>query len=233
MKLSRILVLLLIMVVLDSCYHHNIFSRYQENSLADLLRSDDDYEYLIGLDDKLSFSLWNHENMSVGSVFGLKEINNRGVLVDVNGNVMLPKIGKVPLLGLTINQAVDKLTNLYGSFLVNPIIVIKVLNREISILGEVRNPGNYILEKQTNTLTEIIASANGFDFYADKRKVLLLRNNKGYKIDFTVLEDNNYQIIVQDGDVISIPSTGDKVLYKKTPLFTGLTTAIILVLSLF
>lgn len=238
MKLARIIIVVSSVFLFASCAYQNIFTTDRSNSLDELMRVDTTYEHLIGVDDKLSVSVWNHENMSIGSVFGIynsNEVYGRWVLIDVNGDAMLPKIGKVKLKGLSVVQAADTLSQLYSKMLVDPIIVVKIQNREISILGEVRTPGKYILEKETNTLTDIIASAQGFEFYADKKNVLLLRNNKSYKIDFTVLENNNYQIVVQDGDVISVPSRGGKMVDKRAPTliaFASAITAIAVLVSL-
>ncbi len=238
MKFSRFILLVLNVLALASCSYQNIFTTDRSDSLEELMRVDTIYQHVIGIDDKLSVSVWNHQNMSIGSVFGIynsNEVYGKWVMVDVNGDAMLPRIGKVTLAGLTVVQAADTLSKRYSSMLVDPIIVVKIQNREVSILGEVRTPGKYILEKETNTLTEIIASAQGFEFYADKKNVLLLRNNKSYIIDLTVLENNNYQIIVQNGDVISVPSRGGKMVDKRAPTliaFASAITAIAVLISL-
>ncbi len=162
------------------------------------MRSDTTYQHVVGIDGKLSVSVWNHENMSIGSLFGISnsnEVYGRRILVDINGDAMLPKLVKVTLAGLTILEVNDtlSLSQLYSKILVAPIIVVKVQKRAISILEEVSAPGKYILEKETNILTELLATAQGFEFYADKENILLLRSNKTYRIDFTVLENNNYR----------------------------------------
>jgi polysaccharide export outer membrane protein len=238
MKLSSVIIVITSMFLFASCSYQNIFSTERVDSLDELLRADTIYQHIIGVDDKLSVSVWNHENLSIGSVFGIynsNEVYGRWVLLDVNGDAMLPKIGKVNLVGLTREEAADKLSGLYGEMLVNPIIVVRIQNKAISILGEVRTPGKYILEKETNTLTELIASAQGFEFYADKKNILLLRKNKTYKIDLTVLENNNYRIIVKNGDVVSVPSRGGKMVDKRAPTliaFASAITAIAVLISL-
>lgn len=226
---SKIIGIVIIGLGISSCSYQNIFSSDQSNDLGELLRMDTTYQHIIQPDDKLSISVWNHENLSIGSVFGIynsNEVYGRWIMVDPNGDAMLPKLGKVHLEGLTIMEASDSLSSLYASFLVDPIIVVKIQNREVSVLGEVRTPGKYTLEKESNTLTEVIAMAQGFEFYADKSEVLLLRNNKVYKIDFTVLENNDYQIIVQNGDVISVSSRGGKLVDKRAPTLIAFASAI-------
>ena len=83
-------------------------------------------------------------------------------------------------------------------------------------------------------MTEIIGFAQGFEFYADKKKIQLIRNNKSYIIDFTRLINNNYQILIQAGDVINIPTRIGKSIDKKAPTlipFASALTAIALIVS--
>jgi polysaccharide export outer membrane protein len=225
-------------LMLSSCAYQNIFENEQTNRIQDLLTIDATYQHIISVDDKISISVWNHDNMSVGSLFGIyssNEVYGKWVMVDVAGYIMVPKIGKVRVAGLTCIAAADKLALIYSKILVAPNLVVKVLNSEVTILGEVRSPGRYILEKQENTLTEIIGSSQGFNFYADKKKIQLIRNNKSYQIDFTKLLNNNYQIIVQSGDVINVPSRKGKLLDKRASTiipFSSVITAFAIIFSI-
>jgi polysaccharide export outer membrane protein len=226
-----------IALLFSSCAYQNIFENDQKNSLSDLLTIDSTYEHRITVDDKISVSVWNHDNMSIGSLFGIyssNQVYGKWVMVDAAGYIMAPKIGKVRLGGLTCIEAADTLASIYSKILVEPNLVVKVLNREVTVLGEVRSPGKYILEKEGNTLTEIIGSSQGFDFYANKKNIQLIRNNRSYRIDFTKLVDNNYQILVQSGDVINVPSRKGKSIDKKAPTiipFSSALTALAVIVS--
>jgi polysaccharide export outer membrane protein len=231
------LLILAIALFFSSCSYQNIFETKQQNDLTELLTADSIYEHQIDVDDKISVSVWNHDNMSIGSLFGIyssNQVYGKWVMVDVLGYIMAPKIGRVKLAGLTCLEAADTLASIYSVMLVNPNLVVKVLNREVTVLGEVRSPGKYILEKESNTLTEIIGNTQGFDFYADKKKIQLIRNNKSYQVDFTQLINNNYQILVQSGDVINVPSRKGKAIDKKAPTiipFSSVLTALAVIFS--
>jgi polysaccharide export outer membrane protein len=193
------------------------------------MRVDTNYQHVIGPDDKLSVSVWNHENMSIGSLFGIhnsNEVYGRWIMVNADSLAMLPKIGAVKLGGLTTIQAGDTLSKIYSDILVDPIIVVRVQNREVNVLGEVRTPGKYVLEKEVNTLTDMLGYAQGLMLYADKENIMLLRNNKYYRINLTVLENNNYRIIVQDDDVIYVPTRKGKMVDKRSPTLIAFASAI-------
>jgi polysaccharide export outer membrane protein len=226
-----------VLFLLTSCTYRNLFENNQENNISDLLTIDSTYQHRISVDDKITISIWNHEDMSIGSLFSIHNSNEsygRWLMVDASGSIMAPKIGKIRLAGLTCLEAAETLADLYSEMLVNPKLVVKVLNREVTVLGQVRTPGKYILEKQENTLTEIIGSAQGFNYYSDKKKIQLIRNNKSYRVDFSKLIDDNYQILVQSGDVIIVPSRKGMIIDKKAPTlipFSSTLTAIAIFIS--
>ena len=95
----------------------------------ELVKSDTVHYQTIKTDDKISLSIWNHDDMSIGSVFSIYNSNEaygKWVLVDKAGFVSFPKIGKVKVSGLNCPQAADTLQALFAKYLVDPIIVVKV-----------------------------------------------------------------------------------------------------------
>tara|TARA_B100000809_G_C15007194_1_gene483666 strand:- start:443 stop:976 length:534 start_codon:yes stop_codon:yes gene_type:complete len=173
------------MLLFSFCAYQNIFENEQKKDIKDLLTLDSTYQHIITVDDKISISVWNHDNMIIGSLFGIynsNQVYGKWVMVDVAGCIMVPKMGKVRVAGLTCLESADTLSSIDAEILVDPNLVVKVLNREVTVLGEVRSPGKYLLQKEENTLTEIIGNSQGFDFYADKKQIQLIRNNKIIKL---------------------------------------------------
>ncbi|MEM7035682.1 MAG: response regulator, partial [Bacteroidota bacterium] len=120
-------------------------------------------------DDKVSLSIWNNDDMSVGSVFGIynsNEVYGKWVLVDARGFATLPLIGNVHLAGKSTTEAAELLQEMYGKEIREPVIVVRVLNREVTVTGEVKEPGNFILDKEKYTLAEVLGKAEGFTDYA-------------------------------------------------------------------
>lgn len=237
----------LVLSIFSGCRSSNLLGRNTNHGdVKELLAEVDSgkYEYIIKPDDKISVSIWNNEEISVGSIFGIynsNEVYGKWVLVDVSGDVALPKIGKVKLSGLTCKSAADTLIRIYNRFIVNPIVVVRVLNMEVTALGEVRNAGNYMIDKDHNTILEVIGKAGGFDFYADLRHVKLIRKvsleNKEYVLDFSKEEALLYnRIPLHSGDVIYVPTKAAKTLEKRTPIvlpFASAITTIIVLLKFF
>jgi polysaccharide export outer membrane protein len=108
-----------------------------------LLYFNDNYEYTIRVDDKVSISVWGHDELSVGSTYGIynsNEVYGKWLMVDAGGSIEMPRFGKMLVKGLTIMELKHNLKDSLGQVLNNPIVDIKILNREISLFGEFRDP---------------------------------------------------------------------------------------------
>lgn len=210
----------------SSCKIQNLMqSSTIETNNEDLFSAESrNYEYTIQPEDKLAVSIWGHDDLSIGSVFGIynsNEVYGKWVLVDKGGKVALPQLGQVKVANLTTRQLTDSLTMAYAKFIKKPIIVVKVLNKRVALLGAVKQASSMILDEDQVPLLDLIAKAEGFDYYADKSQVKLVREKNGlpkeYIIDLTQME--TYQqsnILIRPGDVIYVPNKNGKAFDKKS-----------------
>ena len=109
-------------------------------------------EYTIGAGDVLLVNVWGHEDLS------------REVVVSEKGTFSFPLIGGVEAAGLTIKELEAELATLLSAgYLVNPYVTIRIKgfeSKKVYVLGQVRSPGTYSLDKETS-LIEIISRAGG------------------------------------------------------------------------
>jgi polysaccharide export outer membrane protein len=197
------------------------------------------YQYNIRKDDKISVSVWSQDELSVGSVYGIynsNEIYGKWLLVDTDGNIELPKIGTFNVLNKQIPQLKDTLKRIYKKWILNPVIDVKVLNKEISLLGEFKNPGVLKVDKDQNTLFEMIGRAGGLDFYANIKSIKILRQvgNKVSMTNIDLSKTDNYKyknISLYPGDIVIVPSKKNKEFDKRistiVPLLSAISTAAI------
>ena len=225
-SLLPVIITLISVLSLSSCATQNMFSgTVKKNGLEALLTDSTKSEYTIRKDDKISVSIWNHDDLSVGSIYGVYNSNEaygKWLMVDQKGNIVVPSLGEIKAEGKTVLQLRDDLTKSFSKDLVNPIVDVKVLNREVSLIGEVQNPGKFQLEKEKNTLVETLAMAGDFQPYADKKHVKLIREKDGssteFIIDLTKLDPAMQdQLLVMPGDVIYVPSRKGKMFDIKVP----------------
>jgi polysaccharide export outer membrane protein len=100
-------------------------------------------------------------------------------LVDNEGNITFPELGKLKVSGLTTNQLKEDLIERLEVFITNPIVTIRLENFRVSILGEVKSPGSYNLENEKVSIPEAIAMAGDLSIQGKRKNILLLRNTDG------------------------------------------------------
>ena len=224
----------LLIFLLQSCSTQNLFETPGiKTNNALLFASSNDYEYHIRKDDKISISIWNHNEMSIGSIFDALDGNQsygKWVMVDHFGNITVPSLGEIPAEGCTIHELEDLLKASLTS-LKDPVIEVKVLNKEVTLLGELRTPGIYPVEKERNSISEVIGMAGGLDIYADQKHVRIIRKEdditQQYEVDLTRMDDfDKASLLVLPGDVINVPSRKGKMFDRKIPTVTPFISAI-------
>jgi len=195
---------------------------------------DPNYEYIIQTDDKVSISVWGQDELSIGSVYGIynsNEVYGKWLLVDIDGHIETPRIGTMCVAGYSVAELKEVLKAQYSNWIVNPIVDVKVLNKEITILGEVKQPGVLQIDKDNNTLFEIVARSGGFEFYANLQYVKVLRQEGEHvrmaNLDLTYNgEYLNQNIQLRPGDVVIIPSKGYKEFDKRISTIIPFTSTI-------
>ncbi len=234
----QILVYLLAIIGLTSCKTTNLFEEKKViNSAAaldSLFWSNTNYQYHIRRDDKITISVWGQDDISVGSTYGIynsNEVYGKWLMVDAKGNVEIPKIGTFHVEKMTIIQLKDTLKTIYSEWIKVPVIDVKILNREITVLGEVRDPQVINVDKEKNTLMEMIAKCKGLEFYANPKYVKVLRQvgehvhvaNINLSKGSDLLKRN---INLYPGDVVVVPSKKYKEFDKRVSTIIPFTTAL-------
>jgi polysaccharide export outer membrane protein len=159
-------------------------------------------EYLIGPEDVLDVQVWkNCPDLC------------RTMPVRPDGKVSMPLVNDVQAAGLTPMELRRQLTEHLSEFIPTPevsVIVREVHNVKVAVVGAVRVPGDYEL-KSPATVLELIARAQGLTEFANRDRVVVLRQNGDTttRIPFNYRkvaeghdQDNFY---VRAGDVIVVP----------------------------
>jgi polysaccharide export outer membrane protein len=126
-------------------------------------------EYLIGPDDELEISVWENGALT------------RTVPVRPDGKISLPLLNDVQAAGLTPMQLQGAIAKQLTAFVQAPevsVIVRNVHSFKVSVVGEVKEPGRFELSGHP-TVLDLIALAKGLTEYADKRRIVVLRRERG------------------------------------------------------
>ncbi|MFD0795051.1 polysaccharide biosynthesis/export family protein [Mucilaginibacter litoreus] len=130
--------------------------------------------------------------------------------VEEDGTVALPVIGHIQVAGLTRTEAAKLIEDLYRKKLLkDPIIELKVVNLKVTLLGEVKAPGNFPLLKDNTTLVEVIGQAGGLTPQANEKNIQIIRGkDKSQQVTEIDLGDlssiSDPRTVLQNGDVIYI-----------------------------
>lgn len=103
-------------------------------------------------------------------------------LVDKEGNIEFPVLGKLNLLNKTKSQFVNELKLNLGKYIKNPIVNLRITNFKVSINGEVTRPGVYPVSSERLTILEALAYAGDLTIYGKRENILVIREQDGNKI---------------------------------------------------
>ncbi len=105
-------------------------------------------------------------------------------LVNSDGTIDMPILGAVKAAGLTKEQLKDNITNLILSkkLLIDPIVDIRFLNYEVTVLGEVARPTVITVPSEKISLLKALGLAGDLTIYGKRDNVLLIREENGKKI---------------------------------------------------
>lgn len=140
----------------------------------------------------------NSYGISKTSISGGAGIQN--YLVDIDGNIVFPVLGKLYVAGLKKNELINLLKNKIYPFYMKeePIITVRFANYKVSVLGEVNRPGAYDVNNEKLDLFEAVAIAGDLTIYGRRDNVLLIRENeKGVR--------TTYRIDLRDKRIIDSP----------------------------
>lgn len=187
---------LLLLLMLFSCtsgkdivYYQNIdeVNTPKDNSIS--------YEVKIQPDDLLMIIV-SAEDPEIAVPFNLTSINianaanpemaigrqiMQSYLVDKNGNIEFPILGKLKIGGLTRTQVLELLKEKIGVYIKNPIINIRITNFKVALQGEVTAPGTYNIASERVTLIEALSLARDLTIYGKRNNILVIRESNGVK----------------------------------------------------
>jgi len=143
-----------------------------------------------------------------GEAVGLYGTSGTRFVVNNEGYIHLPVIGKVKLAGMNTEEAKLYLTNMVAQQVQDPIVILSVTNATVTILGEVRNPSRFLVEGPIS-LPQAIGTVGGFTKNARLNNVLIQRLENGEVIKYRVnlLTDDLFSspcFYLQKGDVVDI-----------------------------
>ncbi|MGA2331939.1 MAG: polysaccharide biosynthesis/export family protein [Syntrophales bacterium] len=160
----------------------------------------DSNDYIIGPEDVLYIHIWKEESMT------------KTVPVRMDGKISLPLVDDVQAADLTPLQLKVVLTNKLKNVIDNPTVSVTVMEAnsfKVYVSGEVKTPGVLRLRSETSFL-QLMTMVGGFTDWADKKKIVIVRKEKGaekrIKVNYKkILDGGEPDIIINRGDMVIVP----------------------------
>ncbi len=187
-----------------------------------VIQPDDILQVSIQTLDPNATALLNQQNTANWSVSATSPSGSTGAgvvagyLVDKEGYVILPLIGKVMVKDKTTDQVRDAVRTKAAEFYKDPVVNVRFANFKITVLGEVTRPASYVMPNEKITLLDAIGAAGDLTIYGRRENVLLIRDNNGKK-EFIRFNLNNSQLFtspyyyLQQGDVVYVEPNKSKI----------------------
>lgn len=139
----------------------------------------------------------------------------RNYLVDSEGNIDFPVIGKISTTNKTLEDLRAEIRNQVSNYVRDPTVTARLANFKVTVLGEVTRPGQYVIPEGQTTLLDAIGLAGDLSMYAKRDNILIVRNENGqitkekinlHNADFI----NSPYYTLRQGDVVYVSGNETK-----------------------
>jgi polysaccharide biosynthesis/export protein len=213
---------------------------FPEAEFADYrLKSNDElFIQIKSLDEGASNAFFNAGSQeSAGAVMQPYGASLMSYSIDREGYLLLPLIGNIYAKGKTLSQVSMILMDSLKHVLNQPVVSVKLVNRYVSILGEVRNPGHLPYSQDKLSIYDAIGLAGDITEYGNRNKVILVRNeneeNIRINLDLTrsdILSSGYYYL--RPNDILYVKPLRNKFWgmreFPFTILFSTITTGLLI-----
>ena len=248
-KKIRLLIPVVLFLILSSCVSQKKLLYLQNKEIAQktsfINERNEDYKIQPGdnlyiritsFDEKTSL-LFNSsdprytQNMNDIGVY----LNSYAVSDD--GTIDFPLAGKVNVHNLTIDEVKQKINEVLDEYLKETMVIVKLINFNITLLGEVNAPGQYKVYQEKINVFEALAMSGDLGDFANREKIKLIRQTKnGVKIHELDLTDqeflgSDYYYLLPNDLIYVEPLKGKQFTFANFPyaiVFSGISTLILL-----
>lgn len=145
-------------------------------------------------------------------VAGMTTSVSKGYLVDKEGYIDYPVLGKIKVGGYNIRQIKDALTVRLKDYVKDPVAEVNIINYKVTVLGEVTRPGTIVAPNHRITILDAIAAAGDVPISGKKDNVMVIREIEGHR-EFVHLNLNSREVFnspyfyLKQNDIVYVEPT--------------------------
>ena len=130
-------------------------------------------------------------------------------LVNNEGEIQFPVLGTLDVAGLTRRQLSELLEEKISKYVQNPIVNTRIANFQVTVLGEVNQPGTFSIPDEYLSLNKALGFAGDLTIYGKRKNVLIIRETEeGKTYNYVDLTDasllNSPYYYLQQNDVVYV-----------------------------
>ena len=142
------------------------------------------------------FNVETNTNSSINNT-SMASLYLNGSTINSAGNIEIPVIGEIYLLGKDLEEAKKAIQKAADEYLKDAIVIVKLANLQVTILGEVNNAGTFPVFKENLTIFEALAMAGDLTDYANRQKIKIVRTYKNRK-QINMIDLTDQQLLISD-----------------------------------
>jgi polysaccharide export outer membrane protein len=196
--------------------------------------------YKLQVGDNISIDVTS-DNVNLVAVFlkssgSLSENTSSPVIysIDVNGNIRMPILGEINVLGYTTKEVRVKIEEKFANYFMKEdsyFVSVKLDGIKYTIMGEISSPGPKVVYQNQLSILDAITFSGDIPISGDKKNVEVIRispnGNKKLTIDLTSINALNSEIFfIQNNDYINIKALRQKSLTEGLGSITGIVSLI-------
>jgi polysaccharide biosynthesis/export protein len=197
-----------IVYVQDPAQQQNIYAMHEKDQIT--VKPNDELYIRVSSFDDVSYNFFSSQTNANSLSFGTEaSISMVSYSVSDSGNIYFPILGNIDVGGLTIDAVTKKLSGLLSEYFNQPAVLVKIVNKKISVLGEVRQPGSYTYTKDRINLFEALSMAGDATVHGNRSEVFLIRtvNDSIVKMKINMTKDEilfSKNFYLQSNDIVYV-----------------------------
>lgn len=228
MKNKVFLFLGVLSLLLTSCVSSEKMVYYQNvdkntaittKEFATTIQPDDLLMIIVSSQDPLAatpYNLVGENSVSADQQAGRGRRQQQLYLVDGDGYIDFPVIGRIKMGGKTKEEVSAQLYTEVSKGIIDPVINLRIMNFKVTVLGEVRKPGVHKINSERITLPEALSLSGDLTIYGKRNNIIITREENGklttHRIDLTKTDFINSEFYyLKQNDVVYVEPNSTKV----------------------
>lgn len=169
----------------------------QELPYISVIQPDDDLSIIVTSSDPAATAMYNLPEVNPASQALLQQASSPRMLtylVDTQGDIVMPVLGRIHVAGMTVEQLQQELTRRISQSVSDPQVTVRLVNFTVVVAGEVKTPQTVQVNRNRMTVLEALSAAGDMTEYGERSNVLVIREEDG-KREFARLNLNEAEVL--------------------------------------